>query len=254
MIRMAEVRGWSRFFEELRRIIAESHQQIGVANEGYVQYIIEKLETGLRSVNSIKEILVNGEHELEGEEREIAANYSRRIAEVATCIQTMLSYWHLYQDRLDSVNTDVETGYQVQVVHVQGRRGRPTFGIASTQLEYLHSLGFTWTEMATLLGVSRMTLYRRHREFGMLTDSARSVSDQELTEHLQQLRINSPYIGESMILGQLRALNIQDSRERVRHIIRRIDPLNTALRWGGNLSSRRPYSVPGPNSLWHIGM
>ena len=71
---------------------------------------------------------------------------------------------------------------------------------------------------------------------------------------LQILVINSPYIGESMILGQLRALNIQASRERVRHVIRRIDPLNTALRWGGNLSSRRPYSVPGPNSLWHIGM
>ena len=84
---MAEVRGWSRFFEELRRIIAESHQQIGVANEGYVQYIIEKLETGLRSVNSIQEILVN---ELEGEEREIAANYSRRIAELTTCILLLI--------------------------------------------------------------------------------------------------------------------------------------------------------------------
>ena len=57
-----------------------------------------------------------------------------------------------------------------------------------------------------------------------------------------------------MLLGQLRALNISVSRERVRRTIRRIDPLNTALRWGGNLSSRRPYSVPGPNSLWHIGM
>ena len=31
------------------------------------------------------------------------------------------------------------------------------------------------------------------------------------------------------------------------------DPINTALRWRGNLSNRRPYSVPGPNSLWHIG-
>ena len=81
---MAEVRGWSRFFEELRRIIAESHQQIGVANEGYAQYIIEKLETGLMSVNSIQEILVNGE------EREIAANYSRRIAELATCILLLI--------------------------------------------------------------------------------------------------------------------------------------------------------------------
>ena len=30
-----------------------------------------------------------------------------------------------------------------------------------------------------------MTLYRRRREFGILADSARTVSDQDLTEHLQ---------------------------------------------------------------------
>ena len=70
--------------------------------------------------------------------------------------------------------------------------------------------------MATWLGVSRMTLYRRCREFGILTD-ARRVSDQELTEHLLRLHTNSPYIGESMILGHLRAMNIQASRERALH-------------------------------------
>lgn len=249
----AEVRGWSRFFEELHGLISDSHRQIGVANEVYVEFIIDKLDTALRSIHSIQETLRDAEQELELAEAEIATTYSRRIAELTTCIQTMLSYWHLYQDRLESSSTD-ETGYQIQVVHVQGRRGRPAFGIARNQLEYLHSLGFTWVEMATLLGVSRMTLYRRRREFGILTDSARRVSDQELTDHLQRLRTNSPYIGESMILGHLRAMNIQASRERVRHILRRIDPLNTALRWGGNLTSRRPYSVPGPNSLWHIGI
>ena len=82
----------------------------------------------------------------------------------------------------------------------------------------------------------------------------RHVSDKELIEHLQRLHTNSPYIGEYMILGYLRAMNIQAIRERVRHILRCIDPLNTALQWGGNLNSRRPYSVPGPNSLWHIGI
>ena len=96
--------------------------------------------------------------------------------------------------------------------------------------------------------------YRCRHEFGMLNNQARTVSDQELTQHVQRLRASSPYIGESMILGQLRALNVNVSRERVRHTIRQIDPLNTLLRWGGNLTSWCPYSVPGPNSLWHIGM
>ena len=43
------------------------------------------------------------------------------------------------------------------------------------------------------------------------------------------------------------------TRERLRQTIRSIDPLHTALRWRGGLTARRPYCVPGPNSLWHIG-
>ena len=38
--------------------------------------------------------------------------------------------------------------------------GRPQFDISKEQLEYLSSLGFKWTEVAALLGVSRMTIYR----------------------------------------------------------------------------------------------
>ena len=43
------------------------------------------------------------------------------------------------------------------------------------------------------------------------------------------------------------------TRSRLRQAIHDVDPINTALRWGGTVRSRRPYSVPGPNSLWHIG-
>ena len=42
-------------------------------------------------------------------------------------------------------------------------------------------------------------------------------------------------------------------RERVRHAVCTLDPLNTALRWHGNRVFRRPYSVLRPNSLWYIG-
>ena len=44
------------------------------------------------------------------------------------------------------------------------------------------------------------------------------------------------------------------TRERIRQAVRENDPIHTALRWRGELVRRQPYSVPGPNSLWHIGM
>lgn len=43
------------------------------------------------------------------------------------------------------------------------------------------------------------------------------------------------------------------TRQRVRRAIRSTDPMSVALRWRGGLVYRRTYSVPGPNSLWHIG-
>ena len=42
------------------------------------------------------------------------------------------------------------------------------------------------------------------------------------------------------------------THERMRHAIHATDPINTSLRWRGNLSCRRPYSVPGPNLSCHI--
>jgi len=49
-------------------------------------------------------------------------------------------------------------------------------------------------------------------------------------------------------MGQRRAQGFYVTRCRVREIIRAMDP----LRWQGGVTARRSYSVPGPNSLWHI--
>lgn len=40
-------------------------------------------------------------------------------------------------------------------------------------------------------------------------------------------------------------------RSGVRECLARLDPRNTALRWAVTVS-RRVYSVPWPNSLWHL--
>ena len=57
--------------------------------------------------------------------------------------------------------------------------------------------------------------------------------------------------GERMVIGILRSRGIHVPRQRVRDIIRRIDPINTALRWRA-MHPRYQYDVPGPNALWHI--
>lgn len=56
-----------------------------------------------------------------------------------------------------------------------------------------------------------------------------------------------------IVWGRLRSVGITVWRGRLRQAIRTIDSLHTALHWRGDLTGRRPYSVPGPNSLWHLG-
>ena len=75
-----------------------------------------------------------------------------------------------------------------------------------------------------------------------------------LTDAELEIQAESPTLGESMVAGRLRASGYKVTRERIRNTLRETDPLSVAMRWPGGLSRRHPYSVAGPNSLWHIGM
>lgn len=88
----------------------------------------------------------------------------------------------------------------------------------------------------------------------MVRDPADMVNDDDLKSTIQELRQYQPFCGVSMLCGNLRARGIKVTRERVRCMLRSIDPLGRVLRCFPGSIKRQPYSVPGPNSLWHIGM
>lgn len=94
---------------------------------------------------------------------------------------------------------------------------------------------------------------RRRASFGMLDDPSSDISDCDLVSFISEMQRTTPFIGESMVMGRLRSLGYNVNREKVRQALRSANPLSNALRWPGVLTSRRPYSVPGPNTLWHIG-
>jgi len=53
------------------------------------------------------------------------------------------------------------------------------------------------------------------------------------------------------VIGHIKSLGYRVQRRRIRKSLVRIDPENAALRWG-IIIKRRKYSVPWPNSLWHL--
>lgn len=87
----------------------------------------------------------------------------------------------------------------------------------------------------------------------MLEEPYTSLTDVDIVEVIRQIHAESPNFGVSMMSGILRGRGLKVSRDRLRRLMRESDPIGMASRWPGGAAKRRPYSVPGPNSLWHIG-
>ena len=99
-----------------------------------------------------------------------------------------------------------------------------------------------------------VAFFRRRVEFGLIHDPIHEISDEDLASTIVQIRKDTPFSGVSMMYGSLRYRGIKVTRDRVRSTLRSVDPLASALRWPPGVTKRQPYSVAGPNSLWHIGM
>lgn len=235
--------GLSRFLESLER-------QYGLANESFSEYAVTRLEMCHRNVTNLHSIVVDELIPNDDPQTRAVHQLEGRLSEPVHILWELVTMWRQYHETIESTSYGVQ--YTAPLAH-SNHRGRPRFLISRNQLEYLRSLSFTWSQISSLLGVSRMTIYRRREEFGMLDEQTTELSDSELIALIEELRQELPYIGQVMVMGILRSRGYQVSRERVRECIRLTDPLNTALRWRGTPRHRRPYSVPGPNSLWHIG-
>ena len=75
-------------------------------------------------------------------------------------------------------------GFQSQqeppVVGSARSRGRPRFEVSKSQIEGLRELGFSWSNISRMIGVSRIPLHRRRVELGLEKRGYREIDDQEL--------------------------------------------------------------------------
>lgn len=231
---------WTEYFTNLSSFLLTCERRYGLANEQFTEYALERLSQSYQSLQNIVEVVeeANGLNRLRED-----------LLELSQCVVLSWQKWTDHSDALDTRR--LVTQYVPPVIRHAGR-GRPKFHVTKEQLQYLRSLSFSWTAIAKMLSISRMTLYRRRVEYEMLDDQQSSISNQQLVESVQQILTEHPHVGQSFILGRLRSLGYRVCRERVRQAIRFLDPLSI-LRWHGIVTRRRPYSVPGPNSLWHVG-
>ena len=144
---------WTSYFNELNHFIVASGRHLGLADQYYSEFVIEKIESSCRTVNEIKAVLLNPGVVLEALEQAACDDYVTDIDQLIESLYIYLNKWRSHSEKL-RLNV-----YQVSLIYT-GRRGRPAFFVQKEQIEYLLSLFFSWNEISQLLGISRMTLYR----------------------------------------------------------------------------------------------
>lgn len=243
-----ELLGWDRFFSELRSLVVFCNRRRGRADRQLAVYVVERLQIAAQNVSTFASLLRRNEEE--GPVQELQ-EYTRHVDDLMEAIRQLILHWELHMETLDARMERM--AYHAPRIHHARRRGRPKFHITSDQLQYLRSLSFSWTAISSLLCVSRMTVYRRRKAYGLLGEPRTVPNDAELSGVVRRICSGMPEIGQILVHGRIRAMGYHVTRERLREVMRAQDPLNTALRMPGGLTARRKYSVAGPNSLWHVG-
>ena len=247
---MAEeaLQSWDNFFSAILVVLRESSEENFSLDQRTISYATARIENCMIGLQRILERLhdaaiTEGILDLISKTKLLYERFS-----------TLHAFWDQNRQSGESQPSHSSLQYRSVVRNSDrtGRKGRPTLSIERSQVEYLRSLQFSWSEIASLLGVGRMTLYRRRQTWGMLGRGFFEITDEDLEVLVISVKAEMPDVGERMVMGALLSRGVKISRERLRRIIQKVDPVNTALRWS-SFVVRRPYSVPGSNSLWHLG-
>ena len=212
-----ELWGWETFFSELGRFLVSSGRKFSTTNEAYATYVLERLEVCIISLNAIK---LNLQQLRTGS----LTVYRDHVEQILSICRTLSLKW---EQKIDDINTPDGTRFRPALL--RSTRGRPRFDLSKEQLLYLCSLSFSWSDIAKMLGVSRMTIYRRRVEYRLTEDPMVVPTDAQLHTIVSDIQAGQPEIGEVMIMGRIRSMGYKVSRQRLRQEIRNSDPLHVAL-------------------------
>ena len=220
---------WMRFFGALQSFLSQL-ENTEHPNSHFCEYAVDRLELWISTVSQLVEHL---------DTDEFTTDF---IEECIANLGVLLRHMRVIRREWEHLMTDVGSSsmsYTVGTIH--GETGRPRYCIYKEQLQYLRSMSFSWVQIATLLGVSYSTVYRRRMEFGLVQDSiGQTVDDATLIALVNEIRRQQPALGQTMVWGQLRSQGYHVTRARVRSAIRSTDPINTALRWHDNYDPKAP--------------
>ncbi len=192
---------WRTFCDELESFLEYCSRQETYPNNICAQSILERMENVLVTLRIIHDNVL--ELRVEAEDDVDIQEFEGAVQDLIVSCQRVSSWW---QDFVDSEHANaqapsyLDTRYQTPQNSRVGAQGRPRFDISSDQLEYLSSLSFSWTQIASILGVSRMTIFRRRRDLNIPMRTS-TLCDEELRRLIVNWKTEMPNIGVTIITG-----------------------------------------------------
>lgn len=152
---------WCRFFSVVARLLRDCERSTGTTDVNKIESICERLERCVCNVQRLHSRAL----ETNQNGMEIERNLFYLQQQVS---KVMLPFWRHKREVSQVVPSQPMSSSGPSLQRDPSQRGRPPYIISREQILYLRELQFTWQDIASLLGVSRMTVYRRRRELGIL--------------------------------------------------------------------------------------
>ena len=178
--------GLGNLFEELSDLIASlDGDRMSFANERFTDYVVDRLSTCVSTLSRLIYHLQSSSNsfELDEDDVEIVEYYQLPLNQLLDAICRIASEWQRHFDHLQVTS---------------GTRRESVFQVSSNRTfnEPGHLIHVFWTQIAQLLGVSRIIVYRRRVEFGLFNDPSTSISTSDLLLRIQTMRNEFPELGK----------------------------------------------------------
>ena len=210
---------WRECFSTMADVLEECLRRDTTVDDRLIDHICGRLEEALRTISYLSNLLVeeetssaeSGHHELV-----VPDDVKQHLASLERDVAETLQHWHWKAD--SCAVTMLEQSYQSDFCRTGRGRGRPAYALAKDDIEGLFELGFSLVETAALLGVSRSTLYRRRKVFGLLGQKFSEIAYEEVVDRVADVIADHNDWGERLIIGALRSQGLRIPRRVVRQV------------------------------------
>ena len=230
-----------QFFSSLYQCICNAQQQVEIGENGDLYYWLRRIQNYEPSLNAI----VTRYQRLHGAESRLVQNLLTLQQFLTSTSRQLegLSSHSLNENPLPSGETLTTATCST------GAAGRPRLSLNMEDISNFRSLGFSWSNISSLYGVSSRTLRRRRQESCVDVQSYDSITDADLDNIVGEILETTPQAGRNLVRGSLQSRGVHVQRRRIVEAIERVDPVTPTLRDNRQIVRRR-YNVPCPSFLW----